>query len=115
MGPYWFAHHPWMLAVWRTAFAAWIIPEMVLSWRLRSAADAKKADRGSKAVVILSVWLGVWLAFGAAHTLPKFAMGSEWKLLFDVGIALWLAGIAFRLYAMRVLGRFFTYDLAISK
>lgn len=31
-----------------------------------------------------------------------------------MGIAVWLMGALFRFYSMRVLGRFFTYDVAIS-
>lgn len=38
-----------------------------------------------------------------------------WKRtsLFLIGITLMLAGLAFRFYAMSVLGRFFTYDVAV--
>jgi protein-S-isoprenylcysteine O-methyltransferase Ste14 len=35
--------------------------------------------------------------------------------MFALGIVVWLAGIVLRLYSIRVLGRFFTYDVAISK
>ena len=114
MGPYWFRHHPAMLATWWLADALWVIPEIVLSLRLRSSADAQKLDRGSKAAVVWSVWLGVWAGFAATYMLPRFAMGHLWRSMFAAGIALWLAGVAFRLYAMRVLGKFFTYDVAIS-
>jgi hypothetical protein len=39
-----------------------------------------------------------------------------WKRtsLFFIGISLMLAGMAFRFYAMSVLGRFFTYDVAVQ-
>jgi protein-S-isoprenylcysteine O-methyltransferase Ste14 len=34
--------------------------------------------------------------------------------MFDAGIVVWLSGSLFRFYSMRMLGRFFTYDVAIS-
>lgn len=115
MGPHWFHHHPIMQSIWIATYALWMVPETILGQRLRSAVDAYKADRGSKLVVIMSLNVGVALAFIAAFTFPRFAMGTQWEIMFALGIAIWLGGVAFRLYSIRVLGRFFTYDVAISK
>lgn len=103
-----------MTAVWVATYILWIVPEIVLSRRLRSAKDAQKVDRGSKAIVIASINVGVCFAFLAADTLPSFDIAAHWQSVFACGIAIWLGGIAFRLYSIRVLGRFFTYDVAIS-
>jgi len=108
-------HHPEMTGVWVATYALWIVPEIVLSKRLRSASDARKADRGSKAVVIGAINVGIFLGFLAACTEPRLSIGRHWKTAFALGIAVWLVGIAFRLYSIHVLGRFFTYDVAISK
>lgn len=110
-----FNHHPMLLAVWVVCYVLWFVPETVLSYRLKSRHDAQKADRGSKAVVIASINVGIALGFFAAFRATSFYVGVQWKTMFGVGIVVWLAGIAFRLYSMRVLGRFFTYDVAISR
>ncbi|HEX3569327.1 MAG TPA: isoprenylcysteine carboxylmethyltransferase family protein [Acidobacteriaceae bacterium] len=88
---------------------------MILARRLRSAADAHKADRGSKLVVILSIWVGISAGFIASEVFPRFTIGNGWKSIFVLGIGMWLFGVAFRMYSIRVLGRFFTYDVAISR
>jgi protein-S-isoprenylcysteine O-methyltransferase Ste14 len=109
-----FLHHPVMTGIWVATYALWVVPETVLSRRLRSEKDAQKVDRGSKAIVIASINVGVFLAFLAASAVPAFTLRAHWKSVFACGIAVWLAGIALRMYSIRVLGRFFTYDVAIS-
>jgi protein-S-isoprenylcysteine O-methyltransferase Ste14 len=114
MGPHWFHHHPIMQSIWIATYALWMVPETILGQRLRSTADAHKADRGSKLIVIFSVYAGIAAGFIASSAFPRFAMEAHWELMFALGIAIWLGGIAFRLYSIRVLGRFFTYDVAIT-
>ena len=115
MGPHWFYNHPILQGIWIVTYSLQMAPETICSFLLRSRKDAKRSDRGSKIVVIASITLGIVAAFWATFRLPRFAMGPEWKVLFFLGIAVWLAGILFRFYSMRVLGRFFTYDVAISQ
>jgi len=114
IGPHVFRHHPVVTGVWVATYLLWILPEVVLSRRLRSEKDAQKLDRGSKAIVIASINIGIFLGFLAAYTAPSLSVESYWQTLFALGIAVWLGGIAFRMYSIRVLGRFFTYDVAIS-
>jgi len=113
--PQLFHHHPIMTGIWIATYALWAIPETILSIRLRSAKDAQKADRGSKFVVIAAVNLGVFLGFLAVFAVPSLTLGAHWKTVFALGIAVWLGGIFFRLYSIRILGRFFTMDVAIAK
>ena len=108
-------YHPIMAGVWIATDALWIIPETILSIRLRSAKDAQKADRGSKSIVIAAVNLGVCLGFLAAFEVPSFSLEAHWKTVFSLGIAVWLGGILFRLVSIRILGHSFTYDVATSK
>ena len=108
-------YHPIMAGVWIATDVLWIVPETVLSIRLRSAKDAQKADRGSKSIVIAAVNLGVCLGFLAAFEVPSFSLEAHWKAVFSLGIAVWLGGILFRLVSIRILGHSFTYDVATSK
>jgi protein-S-isoprenylcysteine O-methyltransferase Ste14 len=109
-----FNGHPVYLEVWIATFWLCIVPEMILSAMRRSAKDAKKSDKGSKWIVIAAANLAMAIGFIVAFTLPSFAIRTHWKALFDLGIAIWLGGSLFRFYSMRILGRFFTYDVAIS-
>jgi protein-S-isoprenylcysteine O-methyltransferase Ste14 len=108
-------YHPIMAGVWIATDVLWIVPETILSIRLRSAKDAQKADRGSKSIVIAAVNLGVCLGFLAAFEVPSFSLEAHWKAVFSLGIAVWLGGILFRLVSIRILGHSFTYDVATSK
>ena len=65
--------------------------------------------------MIAAVNLGIFLGFLSASTVPSLFVGTHWKTVFALGIAVWLCGIVFRLYSVRVLGRFFTTDVAIAK
>jgi protein-S-isoprenylcysteine O-methyltransferase Ste14 len=109
-----FHHHPIMTCVWVATWALWIIPEIVVS-RRRPENDAQKSDRGSKFVVVGSVFFGIYLGFIAADTVPSLFVGAHWKTVFALGIAVWLGGIVFRMYSIRILGRFFTPDVAIAR
>jgi protein-S-isoprenylcysteine O-methyltransferase Ste14 len=45
---------------------------------------------------------------------PQATIWWDRKAVFFAGITLMLAGLAFRFYAMSVLGKFFTYDVAVQ-
>lgn len=95
-------------------YSVWAGSEWVRSIILRSDKGAKKRDRGSRPVVILASALAAWLAFFLVFVMPKAAIAGNSIAVFSVGVALMVAGIAFRWYAVRTLGRFFTFDVAIS-
>jgi protein-S-isoprenylcysteine O-methyltransferase Ste14 len=105
--------HPIMFGVWVATCALWILPETAAARRLRSAKDAQKADRGSMAAVFVGVYLGVFLGFRIAVKVPSLAV-PHWKTWFVLGIVIWLGGIVLRWYSIYILGRFFTFDVAIS-
>ena len=109
-----FNGHPVYLAVWITAFWLCIVPEIVLSAMLRSAKNAKRSDKGSKWVVIGAANLAMAVGFLVVIAFPRLSIHAHWRVLFDLGIVVWLGGTLFRYYSMRVLGRFFTYDVAVS-
>jgi protein-S-isoprenylcysteine O-methyltransferase Ste14 len=105
--------HPVLNGIWVATYALWIIPEIFIS-RRRTEPNAQKADRGSKAVVMVALNLGVGLAFIAAFGVPSLSIQEHWRAAFFLGIAVWLSGIVVRLYSIHVLGRFFTTVVAIS-
>jgi protein-S-isoprenylcysteine O-methyltransferase Ste14 len=62
---------------------------------------------------MLLLWLALGSDFALSFLLPQASILWERTSLFFIGIALMLVGMAFRFYAMSVLGRFFTYDVAV--
>jgi len=109
-----FHGHPAYAATWVATYVLCVVPEMILSRRLRSAQNAQKSDKGSKLIVILAATLAVPIGFLMAIAFPGFFISTRWGILFDAGIVVCLSGILLRLYSIRTLGRSFTYDVAIS-
>ena len=110
-----FHGHPALMVLWMATYILCIVPEIVLSRLLRSGDDAQKLDRGSKLLVIVTANLAMVLGFVVAIWFPVFSIGVHWKAVFGAGIVIWLGGTTFRWYAIRTLGRFFTYDVAVSR
>jgi hypothetical protein len=102
-----FDAHPAYLSVWIVTFWLCIVPEIVLSALLRSGKTAQKSDKGSKLIVIGAANLAMILGFSVAIAFPGLSIHTHWRVLFDVGIVVWLSGTLFRFYSMRTLGRFF--------
>lgn len=74
---------------------------------------AVKRDRGSHAWLIVATGTGVFAAFFLVNAnFRGTALISHQALQFWIGIALMLAGLAFRWYAIRSLGSFFTRSVA---
>ena len=82
--------------------------------RKRFRAGAQRQDKGSLVVVAGTVGLGTALCALLALTVPATAITSARAFLFWLGILLVYAGIAFRLYAINVLGTSFTSTVAIT-
>ena len=99
-------------AVFYVAIAIWILPEWIGTFFQRSEAGANRRDRGSHFVLVVSLTVGLVAAFVFVNAVPQATIAWRQPLLFWIGIALILAGVAFRWYAIRVLGRFFTRDVA---
>ncbi len=95
------------------AFYLWLILELIGGVKQRSHASATRRDRGSQAVLISSLWVGIFLAISFAWALPVATITPFRVPVFAVGILLMLAGLALRWYAIRTLGASFTRDLAV--
>jgi protein-S-isoprenylcysteine O-methyltransferase Ste14 len=92
----------------------WILPEAI-AWRVRRSSDsAKIRDRGSLNLIVVLWWLGIALGFSLSVLLPQAEIVWKRSFLFSVGICLMLLGTALRWYSAAVLGKYFTFDVAIQ-
>ncbi len=95
----------------------WNVPEMIGAIKQRakvSRKDASVQDRSSMGILIGLQWVGLALNFSLAALFQAAAISWHRTILFGIGIALILLGVAFRWYAIRTLGRYFTRDVAVS-
>jgi protein-S-isoprenylcysteine O-methyltransferase Ste14 len=111
-----FFNQPLLLGVLVTGLLLWRVLEAsidIRSWnRLR--AGAQRQDHGSQLVLLCLVVAGFFLSTVPALQVPGTAITGARELLFWVGILLIYAGMAFRFYAIHVLGRFFTTTVAVA-
>jgi protein-S-isoprenylcysteine O-methyltransferase len=93
--------------------AFWITWELMLVLRRRAGPGAQRRDGGSLVVlnVVIYAAIGVGLFYGLsgrlAYPIPR---ALHWP-----GLALLLAGLALRMWAVRTLREFFTVDVAIQE
>lgn len=114
MQPLPFSGTPAYAIIFWSTYALWVVLETIGSITKRSSDRSKARDRGSYRLLMLLMWLGLAVGFTLSFALPQAAIMHKRTSVFFVGITLMLAGLAFRFYAMRVLGRFFTYDVAVQ-
>lgn len=100
-----------VIAFWLVLYG-WVFSEIWLAWKRRPPATIPAQDRGSRWVLITSVWLSVALAIGLASAAHSFAFSAGRPLFVAAGIVVMIAGIGLRWYAIQVLGRSFTVDVA---
>jgi protein-S-isoprenylcysteine O-methyltransferase len=72
----------------------------------------KASDRGSFFLLVALVWTGIALDVLFCFRLQQATFQRQRVGIFLTGIALMWIGFAFRYYAMRVLGQYFTFDVA---
>jgi len=94
--------------------AVWVGSEIVLAIARRSRdRTGPSLDRSSLRVV----WITIWLAVAAAILLAGLrwgAFGGRWPGWGTLGVALILAGLAFRWWAILTLRHSFTVDVAVK-
>lgn len=100
------------LIVFYAVFAVSFAPELIGKFFQNPEAGAVRRDRGSYWVIMASVGGGIFLAFWFAFGVPATTIAWHQRVVFWIGIAMMLVGMAFRWYAIRVLGRFFTRSVA---
>ncbi len=95
-------------------YLVWLVPEAIRSRSRRPGPEAKAEDRLSGPALTLSSWVSVTLATFVAFWRRDFAIPWHRTGLFVAGILLMLAGVAFRWYAIRVLGKYFSVLVAVQ-
>lgn len=103
---------PWHLYVLYAVMFVCFAPEWVGSFLQRPEKSAVKRDRGSHIVLVVAVVVGTVAGFFCVNAFPGATIAWRQSPVFWLGIVLLLCGLAFRWYAIRVLGRFFTRDVA---
>jgi protein-S-isoprenylcysteine O-methyltransferase Ste14 len=98
---------------WAT-FLLWMILELIASRTKRSGDRSHARDRGSYGLIVALLFVGLTLDSVLSARLPQAAIVWRRELVFFSGIGLMLAGIAFRWWAIAVLGKSFTFDVAVQ-
>lgn len=114
-----FAQQPLLAGVLAVSLLIWRVMEGIVDYRSfrRLRAGARRQDRGSQALLIMTITLGAALGVAAAYKVPVASITTSAiarDILFWLGVALIYVGIAFRLYAIHTLGAFFTTAVAIA-
>jgi protein-S-isoprenylcysteine O-methyltransferase Ste14 len=109
-----FSAGPLFAVIFWGAFASWILPELI-AWRVKRSSDFSQArDKGSLNLIAALWWGGIAMGFAFSLLLPQGALPWRRVTLFFVGICAMLVGIALRWYSARLLGKYFTFDVAIQ-
>jgi len=87
-------------------FGAALVPAI----RRRGATGVKR-DRGSRALITVSILVSILIAFYFGYG----GVGALPESIFYIGIFLMLLGVLVRQYAIAILGRFFSLSVQISK
>jgi protein-S-isoprenylcysteine O-methyltransferase Ste14 len=109
-----FSAGPIFALIFWSAFASWILLE-IIAWRKKRSTDTSKArDQGSLSLIVILWWTGIAMDFLFSLLLPHAAIPWKRTSFFFVGILLMLMGIALRWYSAAVLGKYFTFDVALQ-
>lgn len=111
-----FAHNPLMLVALLIGLLTWRVMETVIDIKThkRLRAGAQRQDKGSHIVLLCLIVFGILLGVLLALELPATAITTIPDILFWLAMLLLYAGIALRLYAIIVLGTFFTTSVAVA-
>lgn len=110
------AHNLLNLGVLLASLLIWRVMDAIVDIRTykRLRAGASRRDKGSHMVVLCLIVFGLLLGILLALKVPGTAITGASVFLFWLGILLMYAGIALRLYAIAVLGTFFTATVAVA-
>ena len=94
------------------SFLLWMILELIASRTKRS--GDRSRDHGSYWLIVGLMFVGLTLDFTLSARLPQAVIAWRRDLVFFIGIGFMLGGIAFRWWAIAILGKFFTFDVAVQ-
>jgi len=109
--------NPLAAGIFLVACLVWNVPEWIGTFQQRAKGARKEAsiqDRGSMALLVGLLWFGVAVNFLLAWLLPEAAFSWQSTSFFCIGVGCILLGVALRWYSIRVLGDYFTRDVAVS-
>jgi protein-S-isoprenylcysteine O-methyltransferase Ste14 len=111
-----FTHNLLDLGVLLASFLIWRVMDVSVDIRTlkRLRAGGQRQDKGSRVVLLCLIVFGLLVGVLLASKVPGTAIVSASVFLFWLGILLMYAGIALRLYAIIVLGTFFTTTVAVA-
>jgi protein-S-isoprenylcysteine O-methyltransferase Ste14 len=109
-----FSSRPILAVIFWVACAAWILPEVVASRVKRSGDSSQARDHGSLNLIVILWWVGIAMAVLMSSLLPQAAISWKRTSVFLVGICFVLMGVTLRWYSAAVLGKYFTFDVAIQ-
>ncbi|HEY7417825.1 MAG TPA: isoprenylcysteine carboxylmethyltransferase family protein [Ktedonobacteraceae bacterium] len=110
-----FTHNSLALGAWGVSLLIWRVMETGVDIKTfkRFRAGVQRQDKGSHMVLICLTVVGILLGFVLAFRVPATAIPVS-GVVFWLGILLMWVGMAFRFYAITVLGAFFTATVAIA-
>lgn len=114
MQPLMFTSSSYALVFW-LVFLIWLAPQVVeILWNRRRSATstAGQQDRGSLAVLIALLMVGIFLAFSWSG-LPATTITWSGSVVFAIGVALMLLGVTLNWWVVSTLGGFFTPIVAV--
>lgn len=110
-----FAMHPVPVVLFWLTCCAWVALWFGIVRRDRGTDVRTPADQGSRALIGITLWSGVLVAFLTAWTVPATRMpGTGWSVLRS-GLVLMWCGMAVRLWAVRTLGPLFRTVVLIQE
>ena len=90
------------------------VSELGLALKKRAkATEAHGRDRGSLGLLWIVILVSSFLSFEIAYAFPAARMGAVFAMR-DLGVVLFVTGLAIRWYSIIHLGRFFTVNVAIA-
>lgn len=111
---YAFAAAPALRLLFWLSFAGWIAIELSIWSRDRAKVKGRRDDRFSMLAIGVSIGVANSLAFNAPGIWPALRIAATPSLLVGAGTLLIWAGILFRLWAVRTLGRFFRVTVTVQ-
>jgi len=93
--------YQWLVVLWAGS-------EIVIGITRAAPLGIRRQDRFSGQALVGGLVLSLWAGYFIGRAVPEAAMTEGRYLVYGVGVALALAGIALRWYAVLALGRFFT-------
>ncbi|MHB8571343.1 MAG: methyltransferase family protein [Candidatus Dormibacteria bacterium] len=104
-----------MTSIWfRISTVIWLVTELWIAYSTHRNQEGRDADRGSRLVIVGCILLAIIGGQASYTVLPRFPIRSA-ALMAPLGSIMILAGVAFRVWSVRVLGAFFTTNVMIHE